>query len=321
MGKSANYFKIGLFAIAALTALTAATLYFGLSSALRPTLMCETYFDHSVQGLSVGGAVNFRGMRAGQISGIDVPPAQPGAPGRRAVRVRYFIRPDLVTGVPGASVEEARQMVEGEIARDLRCSLSFQGVSGLGYLDLDYVAPSSESASWEGMGPSDPGIVVIPGAQGSMMAIGEAVGSILESLRRVDFEGLNHSLQATLSGMLTLTHTIDSEIVATSAAMGSALASISGSVQGLGELTDKVSKEVDNLDLAATNRDIQASLAQFRRAMGQAEDLFRAPRSSLPQTMENLRVMSENLRDLSEMAKRYPSQVLFGRPPEEPKAR
>jgi ABC-type transporter Mla subunit MlaD len=317
MSKTTNYFKIGLFTLAAFTALAAATLYFGLGAALRPTLACETNFDHSVQGLSVGGAVNFRGTRVGQISAIDIP-AEPGLSGRRTVRVRFFLDPGLVTGRPGATVSEARGLLEAEITRKLRCMLSFQGVSGLGYLDLDYVGTDYDLL--EGVpAPSEPGRLVVPGARGSMLAIGEAVNAILASLRTVDFGALNHAMTATLAGYQALSGTLDQEARTISANMNTALERITYSVRGLGDLTESLAKDLDQLDLRGSNEELRASLRQFKRTMGQAEEILRAPRTSLPQTLENLRVMSENLRDLSETAKRYPSQLLFGRPPSEVK--
>lgn len=319
MAKSTNYFKIGLFTLAALVALAAATLYFGLGVALEPTLECETFFDHSVQGLAIGGAVSFRGTKVGRITAIDIPPA-PAANGRRPVRVQFYLSPALVTGVDGSSVEEARALISREIGHKLRCSLSFQGVSGLGYLDLDYVGTDFDLAG--GIpAPSVPGRLVIPGARGTMLAIGEAVESILSSIKKVDFGGLNHALTATLAGYHTLSGTIDQEVRNTSSAMSAALDRITNSVGGLGDLTESLAQDLEKLDLQSSNQELQASLKQFRRTMVQAEEILRAPKTSLPQTLENLRVMSENFRDVSEMAKRYPSQIFFGRPPEEAKSR
>jgi ABC-type transporter Mla subunit MlaD len=299
--------------------LAAATLYFGLGTAFQPILECETFFDHSVQGLSVGGAVNFRGTRVGQISSVSIPP-DPGPSGRRLVRVQFFLRPEQVTGRQGATVEEARNLIVKEIRQKLRCSLSFQGVSGLGYLDLDYVGTDMDTAGPLPL-PSGSGRLVIPGARGTMLAIGEAVNVILGSLRKVDFAALNHAFTATLAGYLTLSGTIDEQVRIMGGAMGQALEKITASVGGLGELTDSLAHDLEKLDLQSSNLELQASLKQFRRTMGQAEDILRAPKTSLPQTLDNLRVMSENLRDLSEMAKRYPSQLFFGRPPEEVKPR
>jgi phospholipid/cholesterol/gamma-HCH transport system substrate-binding protein/paraquat-inducible protein B len=317
MGRNANYFKIGLFTVAALAALTGGLLYFGLGLALSPALTCDTWFDHSIQGLSEGGAVHFRGIRVGRITVVDIAP-ETGPSGRRLIRVGFELEPARLTGIPEATVEDARRMIESELANSLRCKLSYSGVSGLGALDLDYLDPGEES---DVTTLPNPGRIPIPGARGSMLAMGEAVNSILNSLKEVDFATLNRSLDQTLANLATLSEALSEEMRTISAAVASALERVAESASGIGELAGTVGSQLSGIDLPAASAELTASLREFRLAMARIEELTRSPRSTLPQTMDNLRVMSENFRDLSETAKRYPSQLLFGLPPEEVRRR
>jgi paraquat-inducible protein B len=137
MSKETNYYKIGLFTVGGFLALAAGVIFFGLSSAFRPTLRCVTFFDHSVQGLSVGAPVNFRGFKVGQVSAIRLPGLS-GSTGQKVVEVDFFLYPALLSGAESTTALDARRYIEDEIESGLRIYLSFQGVSGVCFLDLDY---------------------------------------------------------------------------------------------------------------------------------------------------------------------------------------
>ena len=53
----------------------------------------------------------------------------------------------------------------------------------------------------------------------------------------------------------------------------------------------------------------------MERTLGRLDRIFGAGEADLGTTFENLRQITDNLRDLTEDAKRYPSNVLFGAPP------
>ena len=65
---------------------------------------------------------------------------------------------------------------------------------------------------------------------------------------------------------------------------------------------------VDDPKLAATVNHLERSLSRIDRILGGGE-------ADVAATIENLRQITDNLRDLTEDAKRYPSNVLFGAPP------
>jgi paraquat-inducible protein B len=76
-----NHWKLGAFVLG--------TILFGLTTVVilaARTLQIETvtytsYFDEGVTGLEVGSPVSFRGVKIGNVSGIDV------APDRRHVEI------------------------------------------------------------------------------------------------------------------------------------------------------------------------------------------------------------------------------------------
>ncbi|MDR1309934.1 MAG: MlaD family protein [Deltaproteobacteria bacterium] len=311
MTVKANYVKIGIFTISALAILTAAVLYFGLSSAFKPSLDCQTYFNHTVQGLAPGSSVNFRGFKVGQVSNIALP-ILPGSSGQLMVRVEFTVEPSLLIGREGVSVGDARGLLEREIANKLRCFLSYQGVSGLSYLNLDYL--DGDSAD-EPVPREDTYKLVIPSARGAVLAIGDSLSKVLRSLSGVDFEKLNDSLAATLGSVKDLSETVNSDLHVLSLTMGQALASLEEASGDFSRLANRLSRDLEALDLATKSSELASSLRRLASVLKEAESLTRSTRASLPATLENMRVMSENLREVSEMARRYPSQILFGQPP------
>ena len=68
--KKPNYFKIGLFVIAATLLLAAAIIIFGGGKFFEKKTTIETYFDQSVQGLNVGASLEFQGVQIGNVSYI-----------------------------------------------------------------------------------------------------------------------------------------------------------------------------------------------------------------------------------------------------------
>jgi ABC-type transporter Mla subunit MlaD len=82
-------------------------------------------------------------------------------------------------------------------------------------------------------------------------------------------------------------------------------------------MTARVTEDLDAIDLAGRSEQIAASLSRLSGVLSQAEGITRMTRTNMGTTLDNLRIMSENFRELSELAKRYPSQLLFGQPPTE----
>ena len=60
---------------------------------------------------------------------------------------------------------------------------------------------------------------------------------------------------------------------------------------------------------------LAASITHMERTLARLDRIFGGGESDLATTIDNLRQISDNLRDLTEDAKRYPSGVIFGAPP------
>src|ERR687892_2432980 len=72
MSKQASPTLIGAFVIGAIALVVAGLLVFGSGTFFADRLTWVTYFPGSVKGLRVGAPVNFRGVRIGEVTGIQV---------------------------------------------------------------------------------------------------------------------------------------------------------------------------------------------------------------------------------------------------------
>jgi len=63
------------------------------------------------------------------------------------------------------------------------------------------------------------------------------------------------------------------------------------------------------------NTDLQQGLGSLQRALARLERILAGREGDIVTTLENLRIVTDDLRDASELARRYPSQILFGDPP------
>jgi uncharacterized coiled-coil protein SlyX len=83
----------------------------------------------------------------------------------------------------------------------------------------------------------------------------------------------------------------------------------------VGAAARNISAKADELASGNHLKELELTLSDTRKTLNRLDSLMKAPQASLPTTMDNLRVMSENLREFSELARTYPSQILLGGPP------
>ena len=201
MSRKTNYFKLGLFVIAAVVIAIAIVLALGAGNIFKSTTTIETYFDESVQGLDVGSAVKYRGVQIGRVTKIgftfnryqqDVP-MQNRKP---YVLVEAELQPQLI-GVGAASEPERLKEM---IAAGLRARLAPVGITGTAYLEIDFVDPKANpplTITWV------PLTVYIPSAPSTYNQIISGAQKFLAVLDNADVEGTMHSDRRSRRGRRT----------------------------------------------------------------------------------------------------------------------
>ncbi len=347
MSQQANYFKLGLFVIGAVAAGVVVLLIIGSGRWFVQKVTVETYFNESVQGLDIGSKMKYRGVVIGEVTAIgftynvyqsDLPMTKRA----RYVMVEAQLEPRLIGGRSASGGDLAtRGNAALEVERGLRVRLAPQGITGTNYLEVDYVDPPPAVLPIEWT----PTNIYIPSTPSTVTAFVNAAQEIIDRLHHLDVEGTVNNLNTLLVTANTRIAAIDTAGLSQHA--NATLGKLDSALEGLqtrqlsdearGLMTElrqsnaELHKTLSNPALQKLPDDASAALTSFRTLVGDpklASSLAHLDRTltrldritgggetDLATTIDNLRRITDNLRDLTEDAKRYPSNLLFGQPP------
>jgi len=346
MSQKANYFKLGLFVIGAIAAGILVLVIIGSGRWFERKVIIETYFKESVQGLDLGSKLKYRGVTIGEVTRItftytkyqqDLPITQR----ERYVMVEAQVQPRLLGGRAAAGDMTNPENAQMEVDKGLRLRLAQQGITGLAYLEMDYVepAPAVLPINWV------PENVYIPSAPSTVTAIVNAAQDIMEKLHRLDFEATVARIDKLLDTtneriasvdvkklqqradvtLAKLESTLDqlqakklsdeasallTELRQSNAELKKTLAN--PALQKIPEDTAAAMQRVKDL---VSDPKLQRTISSLDRIMGRFDRIFGSTDTDLATSIENLRQITDNLRDLTEETKRYPASVIFGGPP------
>lgn len=321
MSERANYLKIGLFVIVAISIAIAAVILLGAGALFQKQILVETYFDESVQGLDIGSAVKIRGVPVGKVETITLVDSIYDT-SKRYVLVRIALLPRSL----GRSADVLSKGLKKEINKGLRIRMAFQGVTGLAFLEADYLPPSQAPClpiDWQ------PKYPYVPSAPSTITRYTEAIDKILKNLDNLDIKRLSEGLEQAIGALnraMEEAHVAQisnqsvallKELRATNSRFNKLLAAGDTPLQQffatLPELSRSLTRSARHLEKLAT--ELPKDLAPLSRSLRQMSALLTAEQQTIETTLENVRQTSENLLDLSENARAYPSQVIFGNPP------
>ena len=345
MSTKANYFKIGVFVIAAVVIAVAAVLILGAGAIFEKTIIVETYIDGSVQGLSVGSPLKYRGVQVGKVVEISL--------------VSWVYKTDknyvlIRAAIPSnhhwfSSEQAAVAQIEKMAPQGLRVRLASQGLTGTAYLETDYLNPKNNpilKIDWE------PEYPYLPSAPSIITQLSDSLTRIMTSLEKLDLQKLVANLDETLKTMTeTLQHadikSISDQATAllsevretnkhlndliagnktkqlvadTAKTMAGARQMVEEIKEPLGELLASLKSTSKNINQLAARLDTASAslpdaVAQIHVTLRRLDELLSAPQQDLEETMENLRIFSQDLKRLTQESRRYPSYLLFGEPP------
>jgi phospholipid/cholesterol/gamma-HCH transport system substrate-binding protein len=322
MSERANYFKIGLFILCGTAIAVIGLMALGAGTIFQKKFYAETYFEESVQGLDIGSPIKFRGVQIGRVEVITLVGAKYQTE-KRYVLVRVSLYQSAVGGLTQAAVE---RFVNSEVEKGLRVKLAFQGVTGAAYLEADYVA--AERAPWLSI-DWQPEYPYLPSAPSTITRYTDAIDRILKNIEQTDIEGLINGIEKALAGINQATE--EARVGRISDQTVLLLKELRNTNQRLDRLVSKAEGPLDQFlaELPETARnlnrltrqmdalagDLPDSIAPLGKTLRRLNGLLAAEQQNIEETLDNFRQVSENLRDLTDNARSYPSQVIFGAPP------
>ena len=331
-GRSTNL-RVGLLIVAGVALLVAMVLFIA-GGRLRRGQITESYFRESVQGLTVGSPVKYRGVTLGEVTELGLTAAEyaPPAPAVfdrsqfQMVYVRYRIDISKIIGTPN---------IEDVVKAGLRARLASAGLTGLAYIELNFVpdAPPPPALPWTPVGQ------VIPTVPSTFAQVQDAVAVIAQRLEKVDIESLANNIIGLVNDLRAQVDRGDLHQMLASGAAAAASANeqiqradLAGAVAQLRSASASLQRLLDNPDMAKSLANANVASARLAEATarlpalisslqalvrhtdGQAADLTTA----LAPVLRDARAAAANLRDASEQLRRDPGQILFGGPPPRP---
>lgn len=340
-----SYFKIGVFVISAVIIGVIGVVVLGVGAIFQKSSLIETYIDESVQGLDVGSAVKFRGVPVGRVEQITLTSAV--YPTRRQyVLVRMSVSPNVFHFPVN---DPASAALKAELERGFRVRLAPQGLTGVAYLETDYLDPKLNpplEIDWQPYYP------YIPSTRSRITQLSETVERILRNFADINIPQLTGSIEKSLAAMTKLAESANLDKIGaqansllvelretnrqinglvSSAELKSALADASATAGRARQIVERAEKPINQMladlpqaadsmnrlvrRLDAVSNDLPETSAQLRQTLQRLNRLLASQQREIEKTMENLRGISENMKEITENSKRYPSQVLFGGPP------
>ena len=232
-----SYPKIGLAVVLGVVAIAGSLFYFGGARGDRDIVYAETCFDRSVSGLSVGSAVNFRGVKVGEVKEIAFVGSKYHVKGGDNLKVYIlmgFQRSKLTSYEDeGVEVNQAvRHMVD---AIGIRATVAASGVTGLSRIELDS-APDvpAQPPLWNPVYP------YIPPKPSLLDSFSDSATKVMNQINHMDIAGVWSNVSATAESLAHLADGAKATLAAGRADAERILDNLSGTAAAVRDLVERL---------------------------------------------------------------------------------
>lgn len=308
MSAKPQFFRIGLFILVGIVILVAALLAFGGGQMFRPKILAETYVGGSVQGVDIGSPVKFRGVPIGKVTAISFAFTEYDTQRESGLSNYVVLYMEIDREVfPDMFTENLTPLLNRGIEQGLRVRIEPQGITGLNYLDFDYLDPVRFPVQWPTWKPR---YYFIPSAPGQLTSFLDSINAILREVEKLNIGGISKAgteLLDNLNAAVT-----EAQIGKISQDLQTLVAHFDATMTSakIPELSTDARKFLNNLE--ASNSDLQKILKNL-------EPATRIDAAQLKAVINNLATTTANLAQLSTEVKKRPSLILWGSPPATPK--
>ncbi len=321
MSQKASLSAIGLFVIVGLALVVIAALYFGGGKVFRSKDMSVAFFPGSVTGIRVGSAVEFRGVKVGEVTEIKIlynPKER-----RYDVAVIFETWNDRITTIEEFKTVTAEDISDDELINvlGLRAQLDLKSfVTGQQVISLEFLPETPVKLSGYAIEGQYKGVVEVPTIESKFEELGR-------KLMDLDLSGLVEKATQTLEAIHQLVS--NPELIA-------AIQDIRAGVQDARALLNSARMTVDEVRPAATSalkqadaalKSAEAAIREIRpvatRALAQTDatlktaqnlmDKDSSTRHDLERALQEVANAAEAMRNLAEYINQNPDAFLRGR--------
>ena len=311
--KRASPTLIGLFVVGAMALALAGLVIFGSGKIFRRTEQFVAIFSGSVNGLSVGAPVKFRGVQVGSVTSILLSLPGMTLPDLR-IPIFFDIDRDTILKL-GAMVNPADpSALAALIDQGLRAQLQLESiVTGVLFVELD-LFPNSQATLFL---PKNSGYLEIPTMPTLLQEASQTAADIVAKLRDADIDGLVNSLRDAARGVDNLAGS--PELRQTLVAIRDALTTTR---ETLVEVKPRIAPLAGRFDsgvarLETTLERLDQTLGSVKASLGSFDNLVdpQAPLVyQLTTTLADLAEAARSIRQFADYLDRNPNALLTGRP-------
>lgn len=303
MTSKSKHFKMGIFVVLSFVILIAFILLLGAKNLFRKTYIVETYFNESVHGLDIGSTVKYRGVAIGNIKEIKFVQEEYDLPLDDDAGRYVLIRMSLHSIFRRQNSDGIKEFLDDMKRDGLRVKIAPQGLTGTAYLEINFVNPSTNppmEPSWK------PKHYYIPSTSSTFTKIGASVDDLIQKVKDAELDkfvkNLNHLVESLDKAVNDLN-------------VGGLSQSTIALLNEFRQTNQKLNKILDDPKMQGLPESLHSSLAKMNKSMSKLDNILTGSQNEISVTIENLRAVSEDLREVSNNARKYPSLLLFGEAP------
>jgi paraquat-inducible protein B len=311
--KRASPTLIGVFVVGAMALALAGLIVFGSGKIFRRTEQFVAIFSGSVNGLSVGAPVKFRGVQVGSVTSILLSLPGMTLPDLR-IPVFFDIDRDTILKL-GAMVNPADpSALAALIDQGLRAQLQLESlVTGVLFVELD-LFPNTQATLFL---PKNSGYLEIPTMPTLLQEASQTAADVVAKLRDADIDGLVNSVRDAARGVDDLAGS--PELRQTLVAIRDALTTTR---ETLVEVKPRIAPLAGRFDsgvarLETTLERLDQTLGSVKASLGSFDNLVdpQAPLVyQLTTTLADLAEAARSIRQFADYLDRNPNALLTGRP-------
>ncbi|MGA1205608.1 MAG: MlaD family protein [Opitutales bacterium] len=333
MSRLNNPTLVGIFVLAAAFLGMGTVIFVASMKLFRAEETLLVYFGESVNGLSVGSPVKFKGVPIGKVRDIRISHNQMRPAGISYVPVFVSIDLTKVGGKleGGMTIDFTNPVKFKEVVRDgLRAKLQMASlITGQLYVELDFFEPAGSLYRQLQLTPQ---YLEIPSVPSDMAELGSTASDILAQFASINVKKISENLITVLERLDKVVQEIDfrawnSAVIGTADTLQETLRALQveetipelrAALVSLNSVATKLDTAIDPAlaDYHTTLEQLQVTLKLSNRLLANLEDMTSADgnvRHEIINTLQELQNASRSARELLSLLERNPNAILTGR--------
>ena len=200
----ASYFCIGLVVLLGVLGITGTLVYIGGLRGRGDKVMVETYYDKHVGGLTVGSAVNFRGVKIGEVREVGFIGCKYDVEGLDNSRIYILMALDKdKVGETGAETPQLEKGLRNLVEKGLRAMVSVNSITGIAKVECEYY-PLESDDSWRKLSWT-PKHVLIPPKISLLENFSESATKVMNQINKMDLNAFWSNINASVESVSAMT--------------------------------------------------------------------------------------------------------------------